>query len=363
MTNEINIAMIADESYLLPTVVALRTLIEKVNADVMYHIHLIMDMDCQNELKKYYDLKCPDNVNITFVLPSFEDDISAFSHTYVSKAALSKFCLAEIFPQFDKMLYVDGDVMFHTDLTQLYDINIENYYAAVVKDMPSYIWGNIGELGLADYFNSGMMLLNLKKMREDLVKDKLFDYKKNEIRSLYMDQDAFNVVFANQVKFISPIYNFISACFECGTKEDVLDFYHISDDDLEHIEIEHMAGTIKPWKDASSDKMIEWFTYVNNNREVAICLSNYQKTVTAQQQDIIKQLTQQQQQLIQQQQDIIKQLVQQQDVIKQLVEQSERHLGMISACEKRLSDAESKISSLDNIFFIRLWRKIRGYKE
>ena len=348
MTNEINIAMIADESYLLPTVVALRTLIEKVNADVMYHIHLIMDMDCQNELKKYYDLKCPDNVNITFVLPSFEDDISAFSHTYVSKAALSKFCLAEIFPQFDKMLYVDGDVMFHTDLTQLYDINIENYYAAVVKDMPSYIWGNIGELGLVDYFNSGMMLLNLKKMREDLVKDKLFYYKRNEIRSLYMDQDAFNVVFANQVKFISPIYNFISACFECGTKEDVLDFYHISDDDLEHIEIEHMAGTIKPWKDASSDKLSEWFPYIENGREMALCLQNYQTAIM-----------QKQQKEIQEQQ---KEIQEQQKIIEELDKQIRESKDCIHNCKIRILELEQRVTSLDNIIFIRMWRKLRKYK-
>ena len=354
MTNEINIAMIADVGYLLPTVVAIRSLMEQVNNDVKYQLYLIMDKECQDEMNMYYEISYPNNVEIHYVLPDFDEDISSFSHSYVSKAALSKFCLAELLGNCDKALYIDGDVLFHSDLINLYSTDIENYYAAVVKDMPSYIWGDISELGLSDYFNSGMMLLNLKKMRQDRIKDKLFYYKKNEVRHIFMDQDAFNMVFKDQIIFVSPIYNFISACFDCASKEDVLKFYGISQDDLCNIEIDHIAGKQKPWKDASSEKTIEWFTYVNNNREVAICLSNYQKTVTAQQQDIIKQLTQQQQ-------DIIKQLVQQQDVIKQLVEQSERHLEMISACEKRLSEAENKISRLDNIFFIRLWRNIRGY--
>lgn len=333
MTNEINIAMITDVEYLLPTVVALRSLMDKVNNDVEYHIYLIMDEECQDEMNKYYEIAYPENVEIHYVLPNFSEDISSFSHSYVSKAALSKFCLAELLENCDKALYIDGDVLFHSDLVNLYSTDIENYYAAVVKDMPSYIWGDISKLGLSDYFNSGMMLLNLKKMRQDSIKDKLFDYKKNEIRHIFMDQDVFNMVFKDQIVFVSPIYNFISACFDCASKEDVLKFYGISQDDLCNIEIDHIAGKQKPWKDASSEKTIEWFPYVNNNRELAICLSNYQKTVIAQQQDIIK----------------------------QLVQQREQHLEMISACEKRLSDAESKISSLDNIFFIRLWRKIRGH--
>lgn len=338
MTNEINIAMITDQKYLLPTAVALRTLVEKANRDVMYHIYLIMDEECQKNWDRYYQIEKDNNIDIVAITPEMKEDVSEFQHSYVSKAALAKFCLAEIFPQLDKILYVDGDVIFHSDLTDLYDTDIADCYAAVVKDMPSYIWGDIGELGLTDYFNSGMMLLNLKKMREDDVKNKLFEYKKHEIRKLFMDQDAFNMVFANQVKFISPIYNFVSACYECATKEEICAFYGIDNADLEKIEIDHMAGVKKPWKDATSDKMLDWFPYLSSDREMAMCLQSYQKTIITRQDELIKELRQE---------------------IELCNEKLKAHEDSLNEHKEKIMTNEMRISKLDNIVFIRLWRKIR----
>lgn len=60
----------------------------------------------------------------------------------------------------DKLLYLDTDTMANDDISLLYDIGIENFELGWVKD-------NYGKKFLSpNYCNSGVMLLNMKKLRE-----------------------------------------------------------------------------------------------------------------------------------------------------------------------------------------------------
>ncbi|MCK7489743.1 MAG: hypothetical protein MZU79_05535 [Anaerotruncus sp.] len=82
---------------------------------------------------------------------------------YVTSAAYLKFDLPDLIPNQDKVLYLDGDIIIQKDLSDLFEINIKDYYAGAVKDI-----GLIdNDLNIKNYFNSGVMLLNLKLMREN----------------------------------------------------------------------------------------------------------------------------------------------------------------------------------------------------
>ena len=60
----------------------------------------------------------------------------------------------------DKLLYLDIDMMANDDISKLYNIDISNYeYAAVKEKYGSvFLW--------TDYINAGMLLLNMKKIKE-----------------------------------------------------------------------------------------------------------------------------------------------------------------------------------------------------
>ena len=108
-------------------------------------------------------------------------------------------------PELDKVLYMDSDVMVLHDLNQLYQTDISGQYLAAVKD-PSWFFENmhVVELNLEQrgfYFNSGVMLMNLQKIREDNLVAKLEDYTNNNFRT-YMDQDALNVVVGDKVALL-----------------------------------------------------------------------------------------------------------------------------------------------------------------
>lgn len=108
--------------------------------------------------------------------------------------------LADLDPTMpDKILYLDIDMMAGGDISKLYNIDIENYeYAAVKEKYGSWIIR-------PDYINAGMLLMNLKKMKETKLLEKAREKIKHK-KMLFADQDA--IFWTTSSKKIVPrIYN------------------------------------------------------------------------------------------------------------------------------------------------------------
>ena len=108
--------------------------------------------------------------------------------------------LADMIPDMpDKLLYLDIDMMIARDLKLLYDINIEDYEYAAVKEKYG-CW-----LIRPDYINAGMLLLNMKKIKETGLLEKARNLIR-EKKMLFADQDA--VFWSTTKKKLLPrIYN------------------------------------------------------------------------------------------------------------------------------------------------------------
>ena len=108
--------------------------------------------------------------------------------------------LADLDPTMpDKILYLDIDMMAGGDISKLYNIDIENYeYAAVKEKYGSWIIR-------PDYINAGMLLMNLKKMKETKLLEKAREKIKQK-KMLFADQDAIFWTTTSK-KIIPRIYN------------------------------------------------------------------------------------------------------------------------------------------------------------
>ena len=108
--------------------------------------------------------------------------------------------LADLDPTMpDKILYLDIDMMAGGDISKLYNIDIENYeYAAVKEKYGSWIIR-------PDYINAGMLLMNLKKMKETQLLEKAREKIKHK-KMLFADQDAIFWTTTSK-KIIPRIYN------------------------------------------------------------------------------------------------------------------------------------------------------------
>ena len=104
------------------------------------------------------------------------------------------------------------------DLTPLYEIDISDCYAGVIKDMLGMAVKHHERLGQSSYFNSGVMLLNLKAMRSRNLTSVLKEYRLSHV-SQFMDQDAFNAVFCEQVRYLSPDFNLMYSNLDFSLEE------------------------------------------------------------------------------------------------------------------------------------------------
>ncbi len=98
-----------------------------------------------------------------------------------------------------KVVYLDTDTIVNGDLNELFKINIDNYELACVDDL--YNWLNPYRWKVKHYFNSGVLLLNMKEIR----KTKLFKKSRELVANKKMispDQDALN--FLVRKKLVLP---------------------------------------------------------------------------------------------------------------------------------------------------------------
>ena len=108
--------------------------------------------------------------------------------------------LADLVPGMpDKLLYLDIDMMIGDDISKLYNIDVADYEYAAVKEK----YGSI--FLYSDYINAGMLLLNMKKIKETKLLEKARKLIKTK-KMLFADQDA--IYHSTTKKMLLPrIYN------------------------------------------------------------------------------------------------------------------------------------------------------------
>ena len=192
---------------------------------------------------------------------------------HVSPAALYKFDIANIFPDIDKMLYLDGDILVRKDLSELFETDISGCYAAVVKDYKpmTYDPPQTHKLGVPQhtaYFNSGVMLMNLDNLRRDDIYRKLIDYRKNGV-NFFMDQDALNVAFGEKVVYLPLKYNIMSSVMGHFSGKQIQKYYQLDTADKEKMYAEasivHLCTKYKPWEYSNVPFADEWYTHYLNS--------------------------------------------------------------------------------------------------
>lgn len=254
MEKVLNIVFITDLKYQAITATAIYSLKENKNKLTKYNIFVIMNYNDETAKFRYLEMQ---DKNFNIVIKRYEDKNNNFIKVgyYVSTAAIIKFYIPEILWDLDKVLYLDSDILVTKDLEDLYSFDIENYYAAVVEDIkaehtiPSII--HKLKCNLKKYFNSGMMLLNLNKMRNDGISEKLLNYRENCV-NYFMDQDAFNIVFNESVKYISFHFNYIPVIDLEFSNDIIIETWYkeLPNTQIERLNkayIIHMSGIDKPW--------------------------------------------------------------------------------------------------------------------
>ncbi len=162
----------------------------------------------------------------------------------------------------DRILYLDVDLIVNGSLNELYEIAFEDNYAVACQDMLHPVWSldykrifNIEEE--RDYFNAGVMLWNLGRIRQDFTFDKFISVaEKVDYELPHHDQTILNFCFYGKIKLVEPRkWNYLPASDFRDGKTDWSDI----DARIIHYATKH------PWDTVIKPNIInKWWFYAKN---------------------------------------------------------------------------------------------------
>jgi len=264
---KIPIVFCFDDNLEMPAGVCITSLLVNANVDTFYDIFILHSDKCTfldgkiNELPERYR-----NCRITYrsVGREFEN---AFEIRAITYTAYYRLLIPNIIPEYDKIIYSDVDVIFRSDLSQLYETtDLTDFYMAGVVSISAgvdtayskYLEG----LGInpLDYIYSGNLIINSKRLREDGIIPEFIE-KASRTKYRFQDMDIINIVCKGRIKRLPPVFclsvainKYASFRLEnpCYTQKEL-------EEALQH-GIIHYNGA-KPWKQYCPHFDIWWEYY------------------------------------------------------------------------------------------------------
>jgi lipopolysaccharide biosynthesis glycosyltransferase len=220
----IPIVFSSDDNYALYLGVCIKSIIEHSSLSNNYAIFIIDGGISENHKNQILTMKTK-NVSIEFVdiKPFLQNiDLSIFSLSlHFTISTYYRFFLPKIFGNYDKLIYLDCDMLVLRDVKELFDIDIGDNYLGATRDMGilsliatdnldehNYYVVTLGLEKCENCFNAGCMICNVKKMREDDLTKKFIEKLCEIKKPKFVDQCILNAVCRNQVKYISNNWNF-----------------------------------------------------------------------------------------------------------------------------------------------------------
>lgn len=128
--------------------------------------------------------------------------------------AMFRCSLPKLLPDLNRIIYLDADLFVNRDIKELWDVDVREYCLAGVVDegvnIHNYprILNKYPEIKKESYFNSGVLYMNLKKLREfGGLKKLVLDFLIENPEAGLPDQDALNVLFHDKVLYLDDSWN------------------------------------------------------------------------------------------------------------------------------------------------------------
>lgn len=270
-----------DDGYAAQAGVTFKSLLENKYPHIMYDLYVITDkINSENEQKLKSIVNEYKNNTLTFINGANYSDITGRFKAINKYKLHPEVCLYRLivskikeFEKYDKIIYSDVDILVKKDISALYDITLNYEYVAAVrhpKFMENFLTHIKDEYIRKNYIFSGMLVMNLKKQREDNFVQKIYEIAFNEKYDIkFIDQDILNYACNNKIKYISLKYvGLHDITKEIIDKIDYKKEYYSYEEFIETIyemNIIHYIGETVPWKENYFDinKQLEWFYWLN----------------------------------------------------------------------------------------------------
>lgn len=247
-----NILVTLNSNYLNPLKVMLKSLFINNSKDDfnIYIMHSSLKNEELQDIKEAVEAE-GNRLHVISMKTEYFKDAPVVKH-YSKEMYYRLLAFKYLPPEMDKILYMDPDILIINSIRKLYDTDLENYlFAAAYHDRVSIKKINRIRLKPYDieaYYNSGVLLFNLKLQREIINEKEIFDFvDKNKNTLILPDQDILNALYSKSIKPVNEIlYNYDPRYYN---------YYKLLSNgryDINYIiyntAIIHFCGKQKPWK-------------------------------------------------------------------------------------------------------------------
>ena len=244
---------------------------KNLNYKYIYHIMLeTSDLEKYYNKLKYletYDFKI-DLLDVKLIENKIDKNLKDYDTMRLSYV---KCLIPTLFPHLDKILCLDIDLLiFNSGIENLFQQDISDNYAMACYDIPTQmVKQHIQKINckVNNYFNAGVLLFNLKKIRQDGL-DKILEYDlinwpEGLINHIY-DNTLLNFRFKEKIFWLD--INFNNNILSIN--EEFINFYNIFLkyfnyenllDSLNNVIIIHWSGLAKPWTTTDFSNIVPYF--------------------------------------------------------------------------------------------------------
>lgn len=261
----VSTAFACDDNYSPHLGVLLLSILEHISMDRKYEF-IVLDggISIKNKtwLEKTVDSYRLKGFDVLFTCIDMQEAFKcSYLYSYYTTAIYYRLMLPEILPMHKKIIYLDADMVVLTDIAELYDYDLKGKPLGACLDRAgdpnialwfdkktrsrNYIINYVGIKDVKNYFNSGMLLLDLEKIRSLNIMDNIIaDAKENTYR--FPDQDVLNKHFYKNVEYIDIAWN----------------FYNVSNPAVKNRRICIVHYLEKPWVDFKVNYSDLYFQYL-----------------------------------------------------------------------------------------------------
>ncbi len=270
----IPVAYAPDDKYVWLTLISMVSVAENTKQKIDF---IILYSYLSDESMKILDfINTYEHCRISYIQINMNIFKNFKNASWVTVQAWFRVLIPSIFNYTNKAIYLDCDTMLRGDIKEFYDIDIDDVLVGAVTDIWN-IKSNAKRLKMKSdsYFNSGVLLINCKKWREENLFEKI---KQNAIDNpdiKHGDQDTLNFVIDENKKVLSKRYNYLETWWNNYYKEyegdDLTDYEQSAQDPL----IVHFTA-FKPYEPKSRhSRRKEWWNYAKKTPYYTKLLERY----------------------------------------------------------------------------------------
>lgn len=198
---KIHVAMASDDNYAHHLAVAICSILKNLGDDRILCVYLLHEKLSNKTKEKIELLKKLRHFELEYINISCEkyEPFKIIVGLYISRLTYARFQLPSLLKNIEKCIYLDCDIIVRQDLSELWDIQLPEHAILGAVEEPGARHRN-RVLDIPDsfsYFNAGVILLDLAKLRKINFEEKAYEYLKKNGSLLYADQDVMNALFCN----------------------------------------------------------------------------------------------------------------------------------------------------------------------